>query len=61
MTIAPSRAMPNTPPTSRVALVVPDAMPARARGTVEVTAAVMGAITMPMPTPSISMFHHRSP
>ena len=43
--------MPNTPPTSRVALVVPDAMPARARGTVEVTAAVMGAMTMPMPTP----------
>ena len=58
VTMAPSRAMPNTPPTSRLALDVAEAIPARARGTAPITAAVIGVITNPMPTPSSVRFHH---
>ena len=52
VTMAPSRAMPNTPPISRLALLVAAAMPARSRGTADMTAAVMGVITRPMPMPA---------
>ena len=58
VTIAPSSAMPKTPPTSRLAFDVAEAMPARRRGTAFITAAVIGAIVRPMPMPIMSRFHH---
>ena len=52
VTIAPRSAMPNTPPISRLALVVAEAMPALCGGTVLMTAAVIGLMTMAMPKPA---------
>src|SRR5438105_1561961 len=57
VTMAPRRAMPNTPPTSRLVLVMAAAMPARAAGTLDITAAVIGVMTRPTPTPIMVRFH----
>ena len=58
VTMAPSSAIPNTPPISRLVLVVADAIPARAAGTELMTAAVIGVIVSPMPTPMTVKIHH---
>ena len=49
--MAPRSAIPNVPPTSRLAFVVALAMPERAGGTLDITAAVIGAMVSPMPIP----------
>ena len=52
--IVPSSAMPKTPPTSRLVLVIADPRPARSWPTAFITAAVMGAMVAPMPWPMIA-------
>src|SRR3954453_7019016 len=47
--IAPSTAMPSTPPTSRLVLVIAEPRPARSRPTLFITAAVIGAMVAPIP------------
>src|SRR6266496_3591214 len=49
VTMAPSRAIPNTPPISRLVLVAAEATPAFAVGTDPITAAVMGDMVMAIP------------
>src|SRR5207247_330158 len=51
VTMAPSRAIPKTPPSSRLVLVAADATPARWTGTDPITALVMGAMVRAMPLP----------
>src|SRR4051794_30373444 len=49
--IAARTATPNTPPTSRIALLAPDALPSSSGRTADRTTLAMGAKNMPMPTP----------
>src|SRR5262245_65771404 len=44
-------ATPNTPPTSRMALLAPDALPSSSRRTADRTTLAMGAKNRPMPAP----------
>src|SRR5207302_5839771 len=55
VTMAPSRATPNTPPSSRLVLVAAEATPACLVGTEAITAAVMGAMVRAMPEPHTTM------
>src|SRR5437763_14495401 len=49
VTMAPSNAMPNTPPISRLVFVAAEATPAFQTGTEPMTAAVMGVIVLAIP------------
>src|SRR5438874_5159141 len=49
VTMAPSRAIPNTPPISRLVFVAAEATPAFRTGTDPMTAAVIGVIVLAMP------------
>ena len=51
--MAPRSAMPSTPPTSRLVLVIADPSPARCGPTEFMTAAVIGAMVAPIPWPII--------
>src|SRR5262249_59089349 len=51
---APSTATPNTPPSSRMALFAPEAMPSSSRRTEPRTALATGAKNSDMPTPEIT-------
>ena len=57
VTMEPRTAMPNTPPTCRAVFRVPDAMPARAAGTVLIMAVVTGLMTRPIPIPMMVSIH----
>ena len=50
----PRRAIPRTPPTSRLVLVIAEPRPARCGPTAPITAAVIGAIVEPIPFPIIT-------
>ncbi len=55
VTTAPSRAIPNTPPSSRLVFVAAEATPARWTGTLAITAAVIGAMVEAIPAPMTTM------
>src|SRR5439155_20396297 len=59
--MAPRSAIPNTPPTSRDVFVVALALPDRWGGTDDITAAVIGVMVRPMPTPMIGSAYQKSP
>ncbi len=61
MTSEPITAIPATPPSSRVALVVADAMPILSAGTRSRTAMVIGLKDRPMPVPIRGRVHQKSP
>jgi hypothetical protein len=50
----PRSAIPSTPPTSRLVLVIAEPRPARCGPTEPITAAVIGAIVEPIPFPIIT-------